>query len=93
MIKTFKCKQTAKIFEMDVSLNLPREIQQCAYEKLRMLHNATILNDLKISPSNHLEKLTDDRAGQYSIRINKQWCLCFNWQDNDAYNVEITDYH
>jgi proteic killer suppression protein len=58
-----------------------------------MLHNAATLGDLRIPPSNHLEKLTGDRAGQYSIRINDQWRICFEWRDNNAYAAEITDYH
>jgi len=58
-----------------------------------MLNNAVTLEDLRIPPANRLEKLAGDRAGQYSIRINDQWRICFDWQDNAAYNVEITDYH
>ena len=58
-----------------------------------MLHNAATLGDLRIPPANHLEKLTGDREGQYSIRINDQWRICFEWRDNNAYAAEITDYH
>jgi proteic killer suppression protein len=68
-------------------------IQQTALRKLRMLNNAVTLEDLRIPPANYLEKLSGNRAGQYSIRINDQWRLCFEWHDNNAYNVEITDYH
>lgn len=78
---------------MENSRKLPKEIHQRAYQKLLMLNNATIIEDLKIPPSNHLEKLMRERAGQYSIRINDQWRICFVWHDNDAYQVEIVDYH
>jgi len=71
----------------------PRDIHQRAYDKLRMLNNAATLEDLKIPPSNQLEKLKGDRAGHYSIRINKQWRICFKWVDGNAYVVEIVDYH
>jgi len=72
---------------------LPRDIQQVALRKLRMINNAKNLNDLRIPPANRLEKLIGDREGQYSIRINDQWRICFTWQEGDAYDVEITDYH
>jgi len=68
-------------------------MQQVAYRKLRMLNNTTSLADLQIPPANRLEKLRGDRAGQYSIRINDQWRLCFAWREGDAYHVEIVDYH
>ena len=61
--------------------------------KLKILHNAVSLNDLRIPPGNHLEALKDDRAGQHSIRINDQWRICFVWKDGNAFRVEITDYH
>ncbi len=93
MIKTFKCKETEKIFFRQRSRKLPRDIQQVALRKLRMLNNAVTLNDLRIPPANRLEKLRGDRAGQYSIRINDRWRICFEWRDEDAYNVEIVDYH
>jgi proteic killer suppression protein len=72
---------------------LPHDIQQVALRKLRMLDRAVMLQDLRVPPANRLEKLADDRAGQYSIRINDQWRICFEWRDHDAYNVEIVDYH
>lgn len=78
---------------METSIVLPNEIQQRAYSKLRMIHNAATINDLRIPLSNNLEKLKKDRAGQYSIRINSQWRVCFKWRGNDAYDVEIVDYH
>ena len=93
MIKTCKSKETEKIFARQPSRKLPQEIQQVAYRKLRMLNNATDLNDLRIPPANRLEKLSGDREGQYSIRINDQWRICFDWSDGDAFNVEIVDYH
>jgi len=64
-----------------------------ALRKLRMINNAYSLNDLRIPPANRLEKLSGDREGQYSIRINDQWRICFDWRDRDAYKVEIADYH
>ncbi len=71
----------------------PPDIQQVAYRKLRMLNNAMNLNDLRIPPANRLEKLGGDRRGQYSIRINDRWRICFEWHNGDAYHVEIVDYH
>jgi proteic killer suppression protein len=76
-----------------MSRKFPPEIQQTALRKLRMLNNAASLNDLRIPPANRLEKLSGDREGQYSIRINDQWRICFEWYENNAYQVEITDYH
>lgn len=82
-----------KIFERSCSKKLPQDIQRAAYKKLIMLDSSKELKDLKIPPANHLEKLTGDREGQYSIRINKQWRICFKWNNNSAENVEIADYH
>lgn len=93
MIKTFKSKETEKIFARQRSRKLPQDIQQVAYRKLRLLNNALDLNDLRIPPANRLEKLQGDRAGQYSIRIKAQWRICFDWSDGDVLNVEIVDYH
>ncbi|MCL0060431.1 type II toxin-antitoxin system RelE/ParE family toxin [Dehalococcoidia bacterium] len=87
------CNETEKIFALQHSRKLPNDIQQTAVRKLRMLNNSRTLQDLLIPPGNHLEKLTRDRAGQYSIRINDQWRICFKWQTGDAHDVEITDYH
>jgi proteic killer suppression protein len=86
-------KETARIFERLRLTRLPQDIQQVSYRKLRMLNNAVTLDDLRIPPANRLEKLSGDRSGQYSIRINDQWRICFEWIDGDAYNVEIVDYH
>ncbi len=93
MIKSFRDKETEKIFNRQRSRKLPSDIQQIALRKLRMLNRSQSLQDLRVPPSNRLEKLLGDRQGQYSIRINNQWRICFIWQDSDAYNVEIVDYH
>ena len=93
MIKSFRCKETLIIYNLEFSKKFPRAIQQRAYEKLRMLNNSADLNDLRIPPSNHLEKLKGDRANSYSIRINKQWRICFKWINGIAEDVEIIDYH
>jgi len=93
MIKSFKDAETEKVFSRRLSRRLPVDIQQTALRKLRMLNNAVSLDDLRIPPANRLEKLTGDRAGQYSIRINNQWRICFEWRERDAFRVEITDYH
>ena len=93
MITQFKCRETHKIWKGEVSLRLPRDIQQIARRKLRMLNNAKQLNDLRIPPSNNFEALKGDKKGEYSIRINKQWRVCFKWLDGNAYDVIIEDYH
>ncbi|HBL23272.1 MAG TPA: plasmid maintenance system killer [Deltaproteobacteria bacterium] len=93
MIKSFKDKDTEKIYSRVGSNKLPRDIQQTALRKLRMINNSKTINDLKVPPANRLEKLKGDREGQLSIRINDQWRICFKWQNSDAHEVEITDYH
>ena len=93
MIKSFKSKETARILARLRSTKLPQDIQQISYRKLRMLNNAVSLDDLRVPPANRLEKLSGDRSGQYTIRINDQWRICFEWIDGDAYHVEIVDYH
>lgn len=93
MIKSFKCKETEKIFSGEFSKRLPQDIQYKALIKLRMINRYKKLSDLKSPPANFLEKLSGDRIGQYSIRINKQFRICFEWKDNNAFNVEIVDYH
>jgi proteic killer suppression protein len=93
MIRSFRETEAAKIYARQRSKKLPTDIQQVALRKMRMLNNALNINDLRIPPANRLEKLSGNRAGQYSIRINDQWRLCFEWRDGDAYDVEITDYH
>ena len=93
MIRNFKCAQTELIWGGSSSRQLPQSIQHIARRKLRMLHNSRVLNDLRVPPGNRLEKLKGTRAGQYSIRINDQWQICFVWENGDALNVEIVDYH
>ncbi|HZD39874.1 MAG TPA: type II toxin-antitoxin system RelE/ParE family toxin [Terriglobales bacterium] len=93
MIKSFKDAETQQIYQRRRSRKLPPEIQQVALRKLRMLNNAINLNDLRIPPANRLEKLKGGREGQYNIRINDQWRICFEWKNGDAFNVEVTDYH
>lgn len=93
MIKTFKCKETEKIFRGKVSKKLPTELHRRALIKLHMIDTAENVSDLRIPPANFLEQLQGDRAGQYSIRINQQYRICFVWDDNNAYDVEIVDYH
>jgi toxin HigB-1 len=93
VIRNFKDEEAKKIFERQRSRRLPPDIQQVALRKLRMLNQAQTLQDLRVPPANRLERLSGDRAGQYSIRINNQWRICFEWQDGDALRVEIVDYH
>ncbi|MBI4005736.1 MAG: type II toxin-antitoxin system RelE/ParE family toxin [Gammaproteobacteria bacterium] len=93
MIKDFKDSQTELIWKGLVSRRLPHDIQNVARRKLRMLNNAGTLDDLRIPPANRLERLRGDRDGQFSIRVNDQWRVCFVWKNGDAYQVEIVDYH
>ena len=93
MITSFACKETEKLFHRQASRKLPQAIQRIARRKLEMLDAAETLDDLRIPPSNHLEKLVGDRTGQHSIRINNQWRICFAWQGGNADYVEIVDYH
>jgi len=93
MITSFKCKETEKIFSGNFSSKLPQTIQRLAARKLDYLDSAGELEDLRSPPGNRLEALKDDRIGQHSIRINDQWRICFVWRDNNAYDVEIVDYH
>ena len=93
MIKSFRCRETEKIWQGSVSRRLPQAIQQVARRKLRMLNNAEMLDDLRVPPANRLERLRGNRAGQYSIRINDQWRICFKWQRGHVIDVEIVDYH
>lgn len=93
MILSFHDRQTAAIYHGSISSRFPTEIQAVARRKLRMLNNAKCPEDLRIPPANRLEKLSGDRKGQWSIRINKQWRICFIWQDGHAERVEICDYH
>jgi proteic killer suppression protein len=93
MIRTFADKRTAAIFAGMEVRRLPRDLQQRAAEKLAMIDAAHVLDDLRVPPGNRLEKLAGDRTGQYSIRINDQWRICFRFEGGDAYDVEIVDYH
>ncbi|MGH8128761.1 MAG: type II toxin-antitoxin system RelE/ParE family toxin [Gammaproteobacteria bacterium] len=93
MIRSFTDKEAEKIWAGVGSRRLPADIQPVARRKLRMLHNALTLDDLRIPPANRLEALKAKRKGQYSIRINDQWRICFRWTHADAYDVEIVDYH
>ncbi len=93
VIRNFKDKETQKIFERQRSRKLPSDIQQVALRKLRMLSRAETLQDLRVPPANRLERLIGNREGQHSIRVNNQWRICFEWQDGEALDVEIVDYH
>ncbi len=93
MIKSFANKDTQKIYNQVFTKKIPHDIQAIALRKLIMMNNSTGLNDLRVPPSNHLEALSGNRKGQYSIRINDQYRICFTVNNNDFYNVEIVDYH
>lgn len=93
MIRSFRDKRTETIYQGRRARGLAIDIQQRARRKLRMIDAATDIDDLRIPPSNRLEKLKGDRRGQHSIRINNQWRICFVWNDNSASDVEIVDYH
>lgn len=93
MIKTFADKRTAAIFEGFQVRRLPHEIQGTARRKLKQIDAAATLDSLRVPPGNRLEQLKGNRAEQWSIRINDQWRICFEWVDGDAFNVEIADYH
>jgi proteic killer suppression protein len=93
MIKSFGSKDTEKIWNGTRSLKFPIEIQQVGRRKLRMLNNSISIIDLRVPPSNRLEKLTGDLKDYYSIRINDQWRIIFKWEKDHAADVEIIDYH
>jgi proteic killer suppression protein len=93
MIKTFRDKDTESIFARQVVRKFPATLLMVAWRKLAILDAAGNLDDLRVPPSNRVEKLSGDRAGQYSIRINDQWRICFQWRAGNAYEVEIKDYH
>ena len=93
MIVSFADREAAVIWEGRGSRRLPPAIQGVALRKLRLLNNAKRLDDLRVPPANRLEALKGDRNGQYSIRINEQWRICFTWKNGNADKVEITDYH
>ena len=93
MIVSFGSKITEKIWKGERVSKLPIEIQQIGRRKLRMLNNSYNINDLRIPPSNRLEKLKGDKKEYYSIRINNQWRIIFRWENNYSFDVEILDYH
>lgn len=93
MIRSFADIDTERVFQRLACRRLPPELQRTAYRKLVLLDAAERIGELKLPPGNRLEKLRGGREGQHSIRINYQWRLCFRWEDGDAYEVEITDYH
>ncbi|MCQ2593940.1 MAG: type II toxin-antitoxin system RelE/ParE family toxin [Treponemataceae bacterium] len=92
MIKSFKCKDTEELYETGENRRF-KAIERVALRKLDMIHAAVKVDVLRIPPANHLELLKGDREGQYSIRINDQWRICFSWAGTDAFDVEIVDYH
>jgi proteic killer suppression protein len=93
VIESFASKETEKIYLGEISTKLPLDIQRTARRKLLYLDEAEDLQDIQVVPGNRMEKLKGDRTGQYSIRINDQWRICFEWLDNKAGKVEIVDYH
>ncbi|MEB3220463.1 MAG: type II toxin-antitoxin system RelE/ParE family toxin [Candidatus Sericytochromatia bacterium] len=93
MIQSFGCAETERIFNGERSRRLPGEIQETARRKLRYLHRAQSLTDLRVPPGNRLEALKGDRAGEHSLRINDQWRICFIWGSHGPEAVEIVDYH
>jgi proteic killer suppression protein len=93
MIKGFRCKETERFFHREHFTRIPAGLQRSALRKLLLVDAAEKLEDLRIPPGNRLEKLSGDRRGEHSIRINDQWRICFRWSGGDAYEVEIVDYH
>lgn len=93
MIRTFRDRETERLANRERVKRWSPALQKAALRKLRMLDAATELADLRTPPGNRLERLKGDRAGQYSIRINDQWRVCFRWSSGDAHDVEIVDYH
>ena len=93
MIRSFADGQTERLFQRQRVRRLPVNLQRLGLRRLLYLDAAERLDDLRLPPGNRLEKLRGDRAGQYSIRINEQWRVCFRWRNGDAHSVEIADYH
>ncbi|MDE0643888.1 MAG: type II toxin-antitoxin system RelE/ParE family toxin [bacterium] len=93
MIRSYRDKNTRAVAERRRVRKLPENMQRRAQVKLMVLNSAMNLVDLQVPPGNRLKALSGDRAGQYSIRINDQWRICFKWRDGDAFDVEIMDYH
>ena len=93
MIKTFKCKNTEKLFNRQPGKKFPAAVKRVMLRKLIMLHAAIDVNDLRVPPGNRLKPLTGNRKGEWSIRVNDQWRVCFKWENGNAYGVKIEDYH
>jgi proteic killer suppression protein len=93
MIRTFADRETERAFRRERTRRLSPTVQKMAYRKLLILDAAESLDDLRVPPGNRLERLSGSRRGQHSIRINRQWRICFRWKRPDAFDVEITDYH
>jgi proteic killer suppression protein len=93
MIRSFRGKEAERVFSREAGSKLARPLQRAALRKLLLLDAAESLEDLRVPPGNRLEKLAGDREGQYSIRINDQWRVCFRWEGGDAHDVEVVDYH
>lgn len=93
MIRGFRDKDTEQLFYGGYVKRWDNALARKAIEKMLLLDTAKTVNDLRVPPANHLEKLTGDRAGQYSIRVNRQWRICFCWESGNAWDVELVDYH
>jgi len=93
MIRSFASRETERLFQRERAKKIPANIQRVALRKLRMLHRASNLNDLRVPPANRLEALKGNRKGEHSIRVNDQFRVCFRWKNGDAFDVEIVDYH
>lgn len=93
VIRSFRDKDTERLFARDLVKRWGADVQRAGLRKLRMLDAATRVDDLRVPPGNRLEKLGGNRAGQWSIRVNAQWRLCFTWHEGEAHHVEMVDYH
>lgn len=93
MIQSFACGDTERLFHRQRPKRFSQSVHRVAFRKLRMLHRAQTLRDLRVPPGNRLESLKGDRKGQYSIRVNDQFRICFAWRSGDAFDVEMVDYH
>lgn len=93
MIRSFRDRDTERLLHREPVRRWGLDVQRAALRKLRMLDAATVLDDLQVPPAKRLEKLKGNRAGQWSIRVNDQWRVCFRWEDGDAHAVQVVDYH
>jgi proteic killer suppression protein len=93
VIKSFGDRDTQRLFSRLPVRGLPSDLHRVMLRKLVVINSASLLEDLRVPPGNQLEKLRGERAGQYSIRVNDQWRVCFRWSDGNAFDVEIVDYH